>query len=116
MPGASACVAKLIAIANRINNNTRKAVEEVTDEIFIVSTENFCPVDKGNLKKSAKKEKRKTSTEHIVIISYNTPYCWYVHELPYRHVHGQRKYLEVPVRMYKNKLVDSIKSAYMEAL
>jgi hypothetical protein len=97
-----------------------KALDDSTHEIFLISTETYCPVDKGDLKASAKDELIvDTSTEHTREISYDTDYAKIVHEVPYNHYNppmAQWKYLEVALRLQEKKTVDNISSAARDSV
>lgn len=97
-----------------------EALDESTHEIFLISTETYCPVDTGELKDSAKDELiADTSTEHTREISYDTEYAKIVHEVPYNHSNppmAQWKYLEVAMRLNESKLVGNITSAARDSV
>jgi hypothetical protein len=119
MVGADECIAKLLEKTGRINENVRNVVDSGCDVIFELSTEVFCPVDTGDMKGSAKNEVHDNGTDYYHEISYETPYCWWVHELPYRHynpITAQRKFLETPVNMMNKTIMDNIRTAYREAI
>jgi hypothetical protein len=117
MAGAEECIANFQTIITNVNTNVKKAVDDVDSQIFSLSRDTMCPIDKGPLRASAKDEIHETDTEYFHELSYETPYCWWVHELPYHHQSPtQRKFLETPVDMYKQKLVDDMRSAFSEAL
>ena len=92
-----------------------QALDESANEIITISKENFCPVDKGDLKASGKDELIvDTSKEHTHELSYDTPYAKIVHEVPYNHSNpptAQWKYLEVALRLNEQKTLDKIASA-----
>lgn len=94
------------------------SLDETVQEIFIESREEYCPVDKGAMKASAKNELVTNSNdEHIREISYNTNYAIYPHErLNLHHNHGSAKFLEIPVTQNKDKLIKNIVSAAGDAL
>ncbi|MEN6293159.1 MAG: hypothetical protein ABFD07_14250 [Methanobacterium sp.] len=62
----------------------RKALDEHVEKVYLISTENYCPVDRGNLKESAENEVvTDTPTEYTRRISYGgdtAPYAFWVHE------------------------------------
>jgi hypothetical protein len=118
MVGASECIENLLAKSVAIDSNVRYVVDSGSDIIFQLSTEVFCPVDKGPLKASAKNEIHDTGTEYYHELSYETPYCWWVHELPYRHYNpptAQRKYLETPVNMMNQTILTKMKTAFIKS-
>jgi hypothetical protein len=146
MVGGAACIAKFTTIVKRIDANAKKAVDKVSKEIYLVSKENYCPVDTGALKSTARDEIVDKGNEYYHVISYGggssraittnvdhpvttwgtgnlhmkyfkVDYAWWVHELPYHHYNpptAQRKYLEVPVLMNRQNLLDELKLAFME--
>ncbi|MDD4588864.1 MAG: hypothetical protein PHG06_00345 [Parabacteroides sp.] len=105
-------------ILKNVEQAAIKAVDDTVEEIYTVSTENFCPVDKEDLKHSAKNELvEDTSTSHIRELSYGTDHAIYVHEiLTMYHPHGSAKYLEKPVTIYTPKLAENVKIAMEKTL
>ncbi len=95
-----------------------EALDESVEEIFEESREEYCPVDKGVMKASAKNELVENSnTEHTRELSYNTPYAIFVHErLNLHHNHGSAKFLEIPCEQNEEKLFDKLISAFGDAL
>lgn len=97
-----------------------KSLDESSNEIFTISKETYCPVDKGDLKASAKDELvTDTGSEHTREISYDTDYAKIVHEVPYNHYNppmAQWKYLETPMRIKESDLVEKIKSAVRDSI
>lgn len=93
------------------------SLDETVENIFTESREEYCPVDKGNMKASAKNELVTNSNdEHIREISYNTDYAIYPHErLELHHNHGSAKFLEIPAEQNKDKLVENMVSAVRDA-
>jgi len=112
---AAECITNTAIISKLMWEAGKKAVDETTHEIFLISTENFCPVDTGALKASAKETVKEDSGEaYTKEISYGNSevnYSWWVHELPYRHYNppnAQNKYLEVPLNLYSDKLQKNV--------
>lgn len=102
---AATASTQLLAATEAIWEIAKKQFKEVAEECMEVSKENYCPVDTGALKESAEiEEVTNSSTQYELELSYNTPYAIYVHEISYyHHPHGQWKYLEVPVNLYRPK-------------
>ena len=108
---AAQCMAQLIIISKRLEQAAKEATKQTADEILKASTEKYCPVETGELKKSAKLEEENTGREYKVKISYNTEYAIYVHEIArYYHPHGQYKYLETPFNELTPKLSSNVES------
>lgn len=100
-----------------------QALDESVHEIYLQSTETYCPVDTGLLKSTAKDELIvDTHDEHTREISYGSEeanYARIVHEIPYAHYNppmAQWKYLEVPIRLNEQKLIQNVKNAAREAV
>jgi hypothetical protein len=112
---AAEASAKLAIVSEGIWSASKKALDEWMAETLLISKENFCPVDKGDLKASAKIEKETdTAQEYALEASYNTTYAIYVHEiLTNHHDHGQAKFLEVPFNLQQSKLEEELKIAVM---
>lgn len=108
------------SVLNAVLDSASKALDESVHEIFLISTETYCPVDKGDLKASAKDELvEDTNSERTREISYDRDYAKIVHEVPYNHFNppmAQWKYLETPVRLQESKLVEKITSAVRDAI
>lgn len=108
------------AVTDAMWKSACEALDEGTHEIYLISKETFCPVDKGDLKASAKDELvEDTDSEHTREISYTREYAKIVHEVPYNHYNppaAQWKYLEVPMRLNESKLVDKITSAARDSV
>jgi len=106
------------ALMNHAYQAACKALDESVKDIFTESTEHYCPVDTGNLKSSAKNELiTDTNTEHVREISYNTPYCVYVHEIiRYHHGNKSAKYLEIPVEYSRVNILTNIRTAAGDSL
>jgi hypothetical protein len=103
------CIANLeIKLAVR-HEEAKQILNEHVNKVFLISTENYCPVDKGPLKASAKK----TAIVNGWRISYNTPYAIFVHERPGpRHFNPPSacwKYLERAVNETQNELYQNMK-------
>jgi len=120
---AAECAFKTKLISDAMWNAAKKAVDDTTHEIFLVSTETFCPVDTGDLKGSAEDTiVENTNSRYIRKISYGNSkvdYAYWVHEIPYNHYNppnAQWKYLEVPLNMYSLKLQSNVNSAMEDAL
>ncbi|MFA6727353.1 MAG: hypothetical protein WCS17_03930 [Prevotella sp.] len=94
------------------------ALDETVEKIFEESRDDYCPVDKGVLKASAKNELIENSTtSHTRELSYNTNYAIYPHErLNLHHIHGSAKFLEIPCEQNEDKLYETLKSAFGDAL
>lgn len=118
MAGSALCIANFEKMVTEINEGIKKAVNKWGDEVLKDSQDNFCPVDKGDLKASAKKTiETNTKTEFFVRLSYSTPYAIYVHEIPgLHHPHGQYKYLQTPFNIATKRLNDAIEKAMKEAI
>ena len=105
---------------NGVLESAGKALDDSVHEIFLISTETYCPVDTGDLKGSAQDEVvTDTDTEKTREISYDTEYAKIVHEVPYNHSNppmAQWKYLEVALRLNETKLVENITSAARDAI
>jgi hypothetical protein len=108
--GAAACYQGVVGYSNLMWEAAKRATDDTSKEILMVSTQNFCPIDTGALRESAKDEVKKDSrTEYTRELSYNTDYAWWVHELPYRHAPPtQWKYLETPLNLYTNKFFSKV--------
>lgn len=71
MVGAEECITNLNMVGVAIWEAAKIANDNISNEIFLVSKENFCPVDTGALKASAKNEISKNSpTEYEHRLSY----------------------------------------------
>ena len=110
---AAQCSAGIKRALDKMREAAQEATEETANEIFQVSTQNYCPVDTGLLKSSAKNEVVDNSAnKYSHRISYNTHYAIYVHEIPIAHYNppsAQWKYLETPFKIYAAKFPDKLK-------
>ena len=83
---AAECVANIELYVEKMNMSAKQAVTDFANEVMLVSTENYCPVDTGTLKDSASvEETQNTETEYEVTLSYNTDYAINVHEISTYH-------------------------------
>jgi len=112
---AAEASAKLTLMGIGLWDASKRALDEWMKETLLISSENFCPIDKGDLKESAEIEKATDTTlEYSLVASYNTPYAIYVHEiLTNYHPHGQAKFLEIPFTIQQSKLEEELKLAVM---
>jgi len=111
--GAAVCVANLIAKTAAVNLTARNTIKDFARDVKTTSQNQYCPVDKGNLKKSAKDEVIKNSlTEFFVRISYGEglDYAIYVHEIPRNHPIGQYKFLSTPFNLMSYRLMTDLQS------
>lgn len=99
----------------------KNALDEHVEKVYLISTENYCPVGKGNLKASAKNELvADTPTERTRRISFGgdtAPYAFWVHErLDLNHTNPPAacaKFLERAVIETQNDLVSEIEQALL---
>jgi hypothetical protein len=64
-------MARLAVKTEIISEELKKAMDEHVNKVYLISKENYCPVDKGNLKASAKKTILKdTPTNYTQRISF----------------------------------------------
>lgn len=104
---------------NRVWGAACKGVDDAVQQIYTISKEERCPVDKGKLKASAKNELVENSNEkHTRQISYHAinddgqEYSVIVHErLDLHHPHGSAKYLEGPVDENRDKVSEMVQTA-----
>jgi len=111
--GAAVCVANLMLKITAVDTTARSVVHDWAKDVKTTSQNQYCPVDKGDLKKSAKEEVTKnTITEFFVRISYGEglDYAIYVHEIPNMHNHGQWKFLSTPFHVMSSKLLSETRS------
>lgn len=105
----------LESLLGKVFKEACEAIDEKTHEVYLVSTENFCPYLTGELKGSATEETiTNTDEEHTNEIAYNADHAKIVHEVNIPHynpANAQWKYLEVPLGMYEDKILESVKTA-----
>jgi hypothetical protein len=70
MVGSISCIAKLIQIAENVNELSRQVVDDVCEEIYYESKEIMCPVDTGALKSTARNTVHDNGNEYYHEISF----------------------------------------------
>ena len=112
------CIANLEIKLAVIEEASKKVLDEHCNKVFLISTLNYCPVDKGNLQRSAKNVVFiNTLTEYARRISYgddSVNYSIFVHEmLNKRHSNPPTacaKFLERAVTETNNELFESMQA------
>lgn len=117
MKGFSQVRSKLKSIDNKILQAGKEGVYDVAETIFEDSRANFVPIDTGELYNSARLDEIDRGKSYSAIVSYNTDYAIFVHEISYyRHSRGKSKYLETPFNKHVPKLKSSIQKRMERAL
>lgn len=111
MPGADICIARLALIEKVLEESSKEALKLWCESVKKVSEDTYCPVDTGDLRDSCTmREIRNDADNYVIRIAYNTPYAIYVHEIPYRHKHGSRKYLSTPFKNATPLLLQALRA------
>lgn len=116
MRGMSQVKSNLNKMPDRILKAGKEGLREVADTIYNDSRVNYVPIDTGELQNSARLDEMFRPKGLTIVISYNTDYAIYVHEIPYRHVHGSWKYLENPFNKHVREIRPAIQSRLGGAL
>jgi hypothetical protein len=112
---ASLCIANFSLVVDKMQQEARGAVDEVTEEIFRTSRDVFCPVDTGDLKGSGENNTIENNslkyTRQIKFGNEKVFYAPYVHEIPYNHYNpagASWKFLSIPFNMLAPSLEKKI--------
>lgn len=96
----------------------RDATLSLAKRFFFDPSQALVPVDTGKLKASGKIKLVGRAADNLaVVISYDTPYAVYVHEIPpslaYHEPPTQWKFLSTPIRENKSAFIRGLKGEYL---